>query len=343
MKSSSRLKSFCREMRFVAKALISVKHPMLAHIIPMRRCNLDCSYCSEYDKTSDPVPLEVMIRRIDKLAELGTMGVIISGGEPLLHPELEKIISRIRYHGMLAALISNCYLLTQKRILAFNEAGLEYLQVSIDNLNPDEVSRKSLRLLDPKLVWLSHLAEFKVNVNSVIGCFKNPEEALVIGRRAVQLGFSCSLGVLHDASGRLKPLVGREREIYMQMRHLGKKGYTRINYFQHNLVEGRPNKWRCRAGARYLYVCEKGLVHYCSQQRGYPGISLESYTRADISREYLTEKGCADFCTVACVHQVSLVDAWRHPQTRPAEGFRPGPIPAARAEALHQIEFNSAS
>jgi MoaA/NifB/PqqE/SkfB family radical SAM enzyme len=330
MKTSSKLRSYFREFKFVAKALLSTDHPVLAHIIPMRRCNLDCSYCNEYDKTSAPVPLEVMARRIDKLAELGTTAVIVSGGEPLLHPDLEKIIARVRRHGMLAALISNCYLMTQKRIRQLNEAGLEYLQVSIDNVNPDEISKKSLRLLDAKLLWLSGLAEFKVNVNSVIGCFRNPDDALVIGRRAVELGFSCSLGVLHDGSGRLKPLVGREREIYTIMRRMGKKGHTRINKFQRNLVEGRPNRWRCRAGARYLYICENGLVHYCSQQRGSPGVPLESYTRADISREYVTEKGCADFCTVGCVHQVSLIDAWRGPQTRPAEG-------------LQQIELNRAS
>jgi hypothetical protein len=75
-----------------------------------------------------------------------------------------------------------------------------------------------------------------------------------------------------------------------------------------------PNEWRCRAGGRYLYICEDGLVHYCSQQRGYPGVPLATYTRDDMRREYLTEKGCAPHCTVSCVHQVSIFDSWRAPQ-----------------------------
>jgi hypothetical protein len=58
-------------------------------------------------------------------------------------------------------------------------------------------------------------------------------------------------------------------------------------------------------------------VHYCSQQRGYPGIPLEKYTSADIRREFYTEKSCAPHCTVSCVHQVSVVDAWRAPQRPP--------------------------
>ena len=59
--------------------------------------------------------------------------------------------------------------------------------------------------------------------------------------------------------------------------------------FQDNIAQG-VDEWRCRAGARYLYICEDGLVHYCSQQRGYPGIPLENYTAADIRREFLYRK-----------------------------------------------------
>jgi len=55
-------------------------------------------------------------------------------------------------------------------------------------------------------------------------------------------------------------------------------------------------------------------VHYCSQQRGYPGVPLATYTRDDLRREYLNEKSCAPHCTVSCVHQVSIFDSWRAPQ-----------------------------
>jgi MoaA/NifB/PqqE/SkfB family radical SAM enzyme len=288
----------------------------------MRRCNLACTYCNEYDHVSEPVPLDVMHRRLDKLADLGTTAVILSGGEPLMHPGLNDIIARIRKHGMLAALITNCYLLTKEKILGLNEAGLEYMQISIDNVNPDEVSKKSLKVLDKKLTWLAEMAEFRVNINSVIGGgIKTPEDALTIGRRAVELGFTTSLGIIHDGLGTLKPLKGIERDIYFRMKKLGKRGYTRLNYFQDSLVDARPNNWRCRAGARYLYICEQGLVHYCSQQRGYPGIPLENYTLDDVRREYLTKKACADYCTIACVHQVATFDFWRDPQILGVKGM----------------------
>jgi MoaA/NifB/PqqE/SkfB family radical SAM enzyme len=313
-----RLKGFHRDLRSarkIAKALLSTDHPLLAHIIPMRRCNLACEYCNEYDDFSKPVPLEIMFERVDKLGALGTSVVTISGGEPLLHPELDEIIARIRKNGMIAGMITNGYLLVADRIQRLNRAGLEWLQISIDNVTPDDVSKKSLKVLDKKLQLLSEHADFHVNINSVVGGgVRHPQDALTIGKRAVALGFTSTIGIIHDGSGQLQPLNDEEKRVYREMQSMSKRSFTRINGFQNNIAEGLPNEWRCRAGARYLYICENGLVHYCSQQRGYPGIPLAEYTVNDIRREYLTEKGCAPNCTVSCVHQVSIVDSWRSPQ-----------------------------
>jgi MoaA/NifB/PqqE/SkfB family radical SAM enzyme len=303
-----------REARMAVYGLYDAAHPILVQIVPMRRCNLACTYCNEYDKTSDPVPLPTMLRRIDRLAELRSGIVTISGGEPMMHPELDEILRRIRHHGMLAGLITNGFYLGPERIRKLNDAGLEYLQISIDNVVPDEVSQKSLKTLDKKLQHLAEHARFHVNINSVVGAgMRNPDDALTIARRAVELGFSTSVGILHDESGQLQPLNAREVAVYDECVRLGSGAYTRINDFQRNLIEGRPNDWQCRAGARYLYVCEDGLVHYCSQQRGTPGIALESYSVADIRREYSSEKSCAPYCTIGCVHRASALDRVREP------------------------------
>jgi len=88
--------------------------------------------------------------------------------------------------------------------------------------------------------------------------------------------------------------------------------------WQDRTAKGWSNEWRCRAGARYLYIDEFGLVHYCSLQRGAPGIPLDRYGVEDIRREFKTRKACAPFCTINCVQQASLLDAWRSPQTADA-------------------------
>jgi hypothetical protein len=157
---------------------------------------------------------------------------------------------------------------------------------------------------------------------------KNPEDALKIAHRAVELGFTSTVGIIHDNNGQLKPLGARETEIFEEIMTLGKRSFSRFNEFQHNVARGREHNWRCRSGSRYLYICEDGLVHWCSQQRGYPGILLTQYTPEMRRHEYFTDKFCAPRCTVSCVQQVGILDNWRDPQTRKPKPMAPPPVPA---------------
>src|SRR5580704_15579939 len=200
-----------REGLMLAKGLRSTDHPVLAHIVPTRRCNLSCTYCNEFDDFSKPVPVEEMLRRIDLLADLGTSIISFSGGEPLLHPELDDLIVRIRRRGAIAGMITNGYLLTADRIRKLNCAGLEHMQISIDNVKPDEVSKKSLKVLDKKLQLLAEHADFHVNINSVVGGgIHHPTDAVEVAKRAVALGFTSTVGIIHDSSGQLQPLSPQE-------------------------------------------------------------------------------------------------------------------------------------
>jgi MoaA/NifB/PqqE/SkfB family radical SAM enzyme len=303
-----------REARMFARAMSSKHHPILAQIVPIRRCNLACTYCNEYDAVSAPVPLDEMRRRIDRLADLGTTIITVSGGEPMLHPELDEIIRHIRRRNAIATLITNGYLLTAERIVALNRAGLDYLQISIDNVTPDQTSKKSLKVLDGKLELLARYAEFSVTINSVLGSpVRSPRDAVTIAQRARGLGFTSTIGILHDGSGQLQPLAADHAAIHREMLEPRQAMFSFAQYdrFQRNIARGLPNHWHCRAGGRFLYICEDGLVHYCSQQRGRPGIRLDQYTAADLEREAAREKSCAPYCTISCVHQTAMLDSFR--------------------------------
>jgi MoaA/NifB/PqqE/SkfB family radical SAM enzyme len=330
---TKRLGRNIRIARKVAWGLLDRNHPILVHLIAMRRCNLACAYCNEYDAVSKPVPAEIVRRRIDRLSELGAAMLTFSGGEPLMHPEIDGLVAHARGRGMIVTLITNGFFLSLDLIQRLNRAGLDHVQVSIDNVEPDEASKKSLRLLEPKLRWLAEGADFSVSINSVLGSgVRNPQDALAVARRARALGFNSSLGIVHDGRGQLRPLSPPEMEVYEELKKRGKRGLMRFNHrFQDNLVRGRPNDWSCRAGSRYLYIDEHGLVHYCSQQRGIPAVPLESYGLEDIRREYHTKKGCAPYCTVNCVQQVALLDNWRSRQVltaSPSSAARRGPATA---------------
>src|SRR5438445_341370 len=114
-------------------ALLDTHHPVLVHIVPMRRCNLSCAYCNEYDAVSQPVPLEIMLRRLDKLAELGTAMITVSGGEPLMHPDLDAMVVRMRERGMVSSLITNGYYLSRDRIRRLNASFQDNLALGRPN------------------------------------------------------------------------------------------------------------------------------------------------------------------------------------------------------------------
>jgi MoaA/NifB/PqqE/SkfB family radical SAM enzyme len=306
-----------REARALARAFEHPHRPIVAQIIPTRRCNLSCSYCNEFDRVSAPVPIAELRARIDKLADLGTTIITLSGGEPLLHPDVDEIIRHIRARGSVATLITNGYLLTPALVDRLNTAGLDSLQISIDNVVPDDVSKKSLTLLDRKLRLLAEHALFDVTVNAVIGgTSADPDDALTIARRARELGFRSTVGLVHDDRGRALPLGDRHRDVLRDTLRLERSAFSfdRFNQFQETLAGGEPVAWHCRAGSRYLYICEDGLVHYCSQQRGSPGTPLASYGARDLAREHASVKPCAAHCAIGCVHRVAMVDDLReHP------------------------------
>ena len=177
-----------------------------------------------------------------------------------------------------------------------------------------------------------------MNINSVVGSgIKHPEDALAVAKRSLGLGHTSTVGIIHDGSGQLRPLQEKERAIFDEIRQMKKRNFSRFNDFQENISRGLPNEWRCRAGSRYIYVCEDGLVHYCSQQRGFPGVKLADYTREDLRREFFTQKGCAPFCTVSCVQQVAVLDNWRSGTQHIPDVRGQSPQTAGESSTLVQI------
>jgi len=307
----------------------------------MRRCNLSCAYCNEFDDVSDPVPIEEMERRIDELGRLGTSVITISGGEPLLHPELDRIIARIRRTGAIAGMITNGYLLMPDRIARLNRAGLDHMQISIDNVLPDAVSKKSLKVLDAKLRMLAEHADFHVNINSVVGGgIANPTDALTVSERALALGFSSTIGIIHDGSGQLKPLGEVERTVWDKVRRLTRRNYSRFNHFQEAIANGQPNDWRCPRGrgvtstsassAGTLLLAAARLSRRATRRVWQRGHQAPSSSPRRAARPTAP--------SVACIRSATF-DHWRAPQTSQitpggAHGASPGADAGLVADSL---------
>ena len=293
--------------------------PLLTQLVVIRRCNLSCGYCNEYDDHSPPIPVEELFARVDHLAELGCLILTLTGGEPFMHPKLDEVVARAVSHGMVVTAISNAYPITKGWVERMNDAGLSLLQVSVDNMEPNEVSQKSWSKIKKRLLLLKEHAKFKLNINAVLGS-SPPEQTRDLIDEIRSLGFYMTVGLLHDEQGQIDPgLIGDILpEFHEEMRALCNKSFFHQfgEGWEQKMLQGGTAPWRCRAGARYLYIDEFGKVAYCSQRRAEPGISLLEYTRDDLKREYDRPKGCEDSCTIACVRRASSLDEWR-PQRGP--------------------------
>ncbi len=282
--------------------------PIDAQLIITRRCNLSCGYCSEYDNSSEPVPLEELSRRIDALHRLRAANITLLGGEPLIHPDVAEIVA---YAGRRSntSIVTNGFLLRNGIIEKLNDAGLNNLTVSIDTVHadPSRYIQKSLRSLRSKLERLKRLARFDVHVTAVL-CEASKEQFKEFVDEINALGLRMSVNLIHNGKGQVslsgQPYLGLYEYFYRNG-----KPFTYIDYsYNKRLLRGETPSWKCRAGARYLYVDEFGRVQLCASQTGRLGKSIEEYSPKDIKEQSKSYKGCEEGCSVGCAYRCSLVD-----------------------------------
>lgn len=285
--------------------------PFFSQLVVIRRCNLSCGYCNEFDKTSQPVPVETLKERARKLKDLGSFSICYTGGEPPLHPDLPELIRYARHELKFfkTVMISNGTYLTPKLVQALNDAGLQDMQLSIDGVKQNGVTVKVLDNLRKRLETLREHAKFNVVVSGVIGACP-PEESYEVIATAKRMGFRPRILVIHGADGQAK-LSDEELKAYYRIKKMIGRHMFELSDYRHRLITTGEAPFKCRAGSRYLYVDENGIVTWCSQTRDAFRKPLSEYTYDDLKRQFYTYKSCHSRCTLGCVRSSSSVDGWR--------------------------------
>ncbi len=284
--------------------------PFLTQMVIVRRCNLACAYCTEFDKTSEPVPYDVLEAQLRKLKSLGTFGMSLTGGEPTLHPDLPRLIRRCRELRFLrTGMITNGFFLKPELIEKLNDAGLQEMQISIDGVKGNETTQKVLDNLRKRLVALRDHAKFNVTVSGVIGACP-PEEAEEVVAYAKEMGFTPRVLLVHDHNGQLK-LSERELQVYERIVKELPKSWMDFSSYRKRLVRDGVAPFKCRSGSRYLYVDEFGRVNWCAQTREVWSKPLLAYTLDDLREQFYTYKSCNPTCTIGCSRSSSQLDGWR--------------------------------
>ncbi|HEX7517505.1 MAG TPA: radical SAM protein [Chthoniobacterales bacterium] len=284
--------------------------PLLAQMVIVRRCNLSCTYCTEFDKTSEPVPFALLEAQLRRLKNLGTFGISLTGGEPTLHPDLPQLVRKCReLRFFRTGMITNGFFLQPELINKLNDAGLQEMQISIDGVKGNATTQKVLDNLRKRLEWLRDHAKFNVTVSGVIGACP-PEEAEEVVAFATEMGFTPRVLLVHDKFGQLR-LNERELQVYERIVRKLPRSWMDFSGYRKRLVRDGVSPFKCRAGSRYLYIDEFGRVNWCAQTRNVWSKPLLEYTRADLREQFYSYKSCNETCTIGCSRSASQLDNWR--------------------------------
>ncbi len=115
---------------------------MLAELT--HRCPLQCPYCSnprELSRRSDELSTKEWIDIFAQAARLGVLQLHLSGGEPTARKDLVDLIAAAREQGIYSNLITAGVLLTPDKIAAYKAAGLDHVQLSIQDSDPQNANR----------------------------------------------------------------------------------------------------------------------------------------------------------------------------------------------------------
>lgn len=103
----------------------------------VRRCNLTCRHCYSISADKDfpgELNTEEVYTVMDDLKALSVPVLILSGGEPLLRPDIFTIARHAKAMGFYVGLSSNGTLITQANIKAIADTGFDYVGISLDGI-----------------------------------------------------------------------------------------------------------------------------------------------------------------------------------------------------------------
>ena len=292
------------------------RRPIAAHLYVTDRCNLDCTYCTEYDNSVPHPEFDDLRRWIDKIAELGCIRLGLQGGEPLDHPDIVAIVRHAKLRNLKTTLSTNGFLLTEELVAGLTEAGLDGLQLSVDRMAPGHSTRKSLKTVEPKLELLER-SGLSFNISGVV--FKDTvDEAYDVVEYGLERGISSHARLLHtDPEGHFRVDCGdrQKLEAFLDWESRAKaRGRAihsswRILRYQKSLLSGAPVDWTCLAGYKYFFVSANGKFWLCSM-RQVPGVPVLDVT-PKLLESYFEPKECQDGCGVYCVVSESLASSHR--------------------------------
>jgi MoaA/NifB/PqqE/SkfB family radical SAM enzyme len=236
-------------------------------------CVSQCSFCSIWKQNKKVVvDSRKALKTIDILAKIGVRFMTLTGGEPLIHPDVAEFVQRCTDRGMVTAVLdADPRLITDDKVRALKKAGLDYLCISIDHYT-DEVeyrSRKIENLLEHIGTAVKKLRKARIKpIASILISNFNHTELEKLFRKCYQLGFDIiainypenSLSPVYELGGDMVQLSAEQITTALKEAiRLKRKGYRIANPIEsmQNIIkylENRKVDYKCFGGNRVLFV-----------------------------------------------------------------------------------------
>lgn len=270
----------------VAKNIMASKFfnkPFYAHVYVTDRCNLKCKMCSIYKRKTSELTLAQLTDVADKLKQTGVQNIVITGGEPMLRPDIYDIIKMFIAKGFNVRLQTNATLLNQSKLVKLYETGLQDITISLDTFNPklfDKIcgGKNLLNKVFTNLLFASRV--FKgITIANIVVSKLNYKELPQMIMKLDAIGVYASLVPVHMATDQhniafSKELCPGKRDIenlpviYNRIINMKKRGYKIISSTKYlrdtlKIIADKNAKWQCKAGQMFFVVYPDGKISCC--------------------------------------------------------------------------------
>ncbi len=262
---------------------------MLAELT--HRCPLSCPYCSN--------PAEMALQNSElstdewkdvfrQAADLGVLQLHLSGGEPATRRDLEELVAAARDAGLYTNLITSGIGLSERRLQALDEAGLDHIQLSLQGTTPemaDEISGYRGGFARKMLVakWIAEIG-FPLTLNTVLhrrNLHQLPralDMAVEMGARRIEVATVQFHGWALKNRDALMPTREQAQEATRIVTEARKrlKGVLVVDYVPADYHSDYPKRCMGGWGSTGLNVAPDGVVLPCHAAQTIPHLTFET-------------------------------------------------------------------
>ena len=266
--------------------------PPLAMLAELsHRCPLKCPYCYnplELTARSDELVTDTWLRVLHEAADLGILQVHFSGGEPAVRDDLEVLVEAADQLGIYTNLITSALLLGRNRIHDLAERGLQHIQISFQDVRPDEADdmagypgahaikvAAARRAAEVGLALTMNVVVTRRNIDSLEQII---EFALEIGARRLEIANVQYYGWALKNRAALMPTRAQIEKamIIISSAETRLVGSLAIDYVTPDYYARRPKPCMGGWARKFMNVSPSGMVLPCHAAETIPGLEFES-------------------------------------------------------------------